>query len=293
MRLLSVLLVAMLLAGALAGCFHKDDKKEDGDDGNGGDGDGGDGNGINNTTTPPPPEISPVASIKIFDGDNETNVTAVHGEANVNITLKLDASNSTDADGNITIWAWSVVGPKDFEFEDQNETTEFQIPDSNGYGVYLVRLTVIDDDNLIGTANKTLYVNYDITRPITLGTKQQGVTGPSVGTTNRPDQADPSCGGTTCFIHTITTLGNATGATFTVSWTPPAGGQTMMKMWIIDPSGTDLENIPASATSPITSELTPSQLVAAGQYKAEVHMQGPSGPTGLTYTFHAIIRYDP
>lgn len=300
MRLLSTLFAALFVAAAFAGCFHGDEDDDDG--GDTGNGNGGNGNGNNNTTNGNETdqnetvEMPPTASITLRDGTNETNVIFVNGETNATKTVTLDASNSTDADGNITVYAWLVTGPKDFEFKDQNQTTTLSLSDKDGYGIYLVRLTVIDDDNLVGTANTTLYVGYDITREVTLATRVPNPAvppGPTTGQGQRPEPNDSSCGDTACHVHTVSLAANATSAEFTLTW---ASGEIVspggtMAMWVFSPSDTELAQV--SGGSPLATTVTADKLNATGQYKAEAHIDGTSDATGLTYTFRAVIRYDP
>lgn len=144
----AILVVLGLIAVALAGCLG------------GGEGAGDDasptptgGSGDGNQTGDPPMLQAPIASLRILE--NGTASAPLNGSfpvtADANVTL--DASRSSDPDGENLSYAWKIDGA--------DAGTDAELVVRFTEGVHQVLLTVTDDDQLSDSANATINATAD------------------------------------------------------------------------------------------------------------------------------------
>jgi hypothetical protein len=154
-------------------------------------------------------------------------------------TVYLDAGGSTDPDGTITDYEWSITGPNGTAVDPDCRTCEQTQFVPNGTGEYAATVAVTDDDG--ATREDTLYVTVEEAEPPSVT-----VSGPDaiVSGDERTYQAEATAGDATLStvtwrvdgIHHVHTRTSGDSATVSEGFTLPAGDH-IVSVTVIDDDG--------------------------------------------------------
>lgn len=290
-RALLVLLALLLASSALSGCFGGDD-----DDGTDADDDGdkmtnGDGN---NTTMPPEvPNLVPTAAISVsFDveGNTSTGNRLQVPPGDVNVSILLDGSASTDDDGNITAYSWTITDPEGETY--RNTAVAWQIDLTEAiYGGWIIELRALDDAGEVGAAVTGFTMDYARSFAFDVG-----LLGPANAKRDAPpvdrdtkhpvDETQPWA---TFQVHDFTLGEGATSATITVEFT----GDGQLAAYVFEPGTTNTQTATPLHTadggdSPITLTLDRTVLNETGRYVLRLDLDGNAIDS---YTGTAVVQY--
>lgn len=93
---------------------------------------------------PPPANVPPTAAFTVTPPSGPSPLTVV-----------LDAGASSDSDGQVVAYAWSVTGPDADPTSATGKTATFEL---RADGIYTAALTVTDDDGATATRTKAIFV---------------------------------------------------------------------------------------------------------------------------------------
>lgn len=165
-RTVPLLIILMLVTSMVAGCFGGGEDDQDNDNVvDGGNGGGNNTTAPNNTTFPPEANEAPVPSFNVtFEtGNNTTTANRVAVEPGSNVSLVFDGTASTDPDGEITRYAWTVTGPGGSNETGGTAVFRLNITGFSEYGAWDVTLKVLDDRTTIATMTQQIAFDYSNT----------------------------------------------------------------------------------------------------------------------------------
>lgn len=234
-----------------------------------------------NLVAPDIPNEAPTAVAMVTVGGTATdNGTRVKDVNEGNLTVVLDGSNSTDPDGEISIYSWEIQSFRNNTtiqkiFSGQGQTVTLNMTEE---GWYLVTLRVIDDRFEPSEDSQLFYVNYGLQFEHTFG---DGAPANSVGAGT--DCNDP----VNCKSHQLTVRFGAQNATLAYSM---EGGQcngVHVDVYAPGPSpGETGDAIANGEGDPI--EIAGEQLTAIGQYTIEVWFDAQAT---CHYTVDVFVNY--
>jgi hypothetical protein len=221
------------------------------------------------------PNQPPIAVAKILVNGKATNNGTKMG-SDSDLVVVLDATNSTDPDGNITTYTWDIR-------EFKNNTTIVKLATLQGprvefnfttFGVKLVTLRIIDDGFAPSEDSSLFYVNYQVDLAYTFPATQ-------------PAGAGTDCQqAINCHSHQISMAFGAQKAVFTYSTTTASQCQTV-HLNLYDPNGAAAGSISSGNTLTISDK---SKLSVVGQYKLDVWF---TAQAQCAYKVVAAVTYLP
>ena len=287
-RPLATLVAVLSVTAALAGCFH-DDKDDGGGNGNGASpsptptptNTSGPGNGNGNETPPLIPPV-PVFTFAMMNASGANMSAPFFGNPGENLTVLLDGSGSSDADGEIVAWSWVVSGPGAFEAKSTNETFTFNVSNlqTSSFGAYRVQFKVLDDDNVLNGTGGYFVVHYQNTL-----SAPSGMFGPGQGACQE-DPLDRQAGNPvppsevapgTYKTHSVNLAPNATTIDLTLTYQTTT--TATLGMFLYEPGADpDACPTPAATADPAASPVTlvHEGNLSAGQYSIRVELNGAS-----------------
>lgn len=223
------------------------------------------------------PNEPPVASAAVMVGGTPSaNATRVRDANDGNLTVTLDGTNSTDSDGEITIYSWEVQSFRNNTtiqkiFSGQGATVDLNFTEE---GWYLVTLRVIDDRFEPAEDSQLFYVSYQLTYSHTF------VDANSVGA---GQECNPPIN---CKDHQLTVRFGAQNATLTYNEEGGVCNGPQIDVFSPGPSpGEDGEEI---ASGSGTVEISGDKLTAIGQYTIYVWFDAQAQ---CSYSLDTYVNY--
>ena len=229
------------------------------------------------------PNKAPVAAAAVVFADGTTGSVGIFNPAVKFLNVTLDASNSTDADGPIEAYSWSI-----FQYNETgamipyNKTTGVKANGSfDAPGLKRIDLRVIDEFGGIGNTTLFLFIDYKAEFTHTFGTSS--------------DPAQTAGGGqncvtgSNCYDHRITVTYGAVQATFTAPASVGGSGTACQNSHLeaLAPPGTTITK--ASAPNGALT-LDAAQLAKLGGWRLNVWYDAQ---VKCGYRLTATVQYSP
>ena len=221
-------------------------------------GGGGGGGGGGGAPTPSPGQQDPNSAPTAEAGDDQTVAPGA--------TVTLDGSGSSDSDGTITSYTWSMTSDGTYDGGDtisigSMQSPSFLMPDNATAGeTLIIRLTVTDDDNATGTDTVTITAT-DLLNAGADADVQRGATASLSGTYNDPNTSTTpnylwtKTGGTYTGSVSINNSTSLTGASLTMPLAAKTNQTIILTLTVTDGNATvtDTVTITAKNTAPVAS----------------------------------------
>lgn len=225
------------------------------------------------------PNQRPIASaVVLVDGVPSDNATRDRDVDGGNLTVTLDGSNSTDVDGEISIYSWEVKSFRNNTsiqkiFNGQGETVDLNLTEE---GWYLVTLRVIDDRFEPAEDSQLFYVSYQLTYAHSF----DGANSLGAGQECNPP--------VNCKDHQLTMRFGAQNATLVYNRESGTCQGSTIEVYAPGPSpGQDGEKI-AEGSGGETLEIAGAELTMIGQYTIYVWF---SAQATCSYTLDTYVNY--
>ncbi|MBI2078655.1 MAG: hypothetical protein HYT80_09860 [Euryarchaeota archaeon] len=230
-----------------------------------------------------PPNKPPVAAAAVVFEDGTTGSVGVFDPAKKFLNVTLDASNSTDPDGPIEAYSWSISQYNETGvMVPYNRTTGVKALGSfDAPGLKRIDLRVIDEFGGIGNTTMFFFVDY------------KAVFAHAFGTSSDPAQTaggGQNCmTGSNCFDHRFTVTFGAVKATFTAPANVGGTGTACQNSHLeaLAPPGTAVTKASA-ANGALT--LDAAQLAKLGGWRLNVWYEAH---VKCSYTLTATVQYSP
>jgi hypothetical protein len=284
-----ILVPALLVLTALAGCLGTGDVETNDDDELPGDGDGGNGNGNNtgNVTNDPPPTVhDPVVAwtVSISADGGEATEAPFYFERGSTLDVTLDGSTTTVLNSTIDVYAWHVVTPLGRELAQSGPipTYTFNITNlqTGDFGVYTVTLRALSAAGGLASLSATFVLS--MTRSAAFEGTLLGLAPAEAGECAGAPSGEGQPVGEGVFLgtyimHSLQVAPNVTRFDLTLNY--EAGPSTQARIYVFEPDADETDCGAALASSepgdsPLTMSVDLPPQAIQGTFKFRIQLVG-------------------